>query len=66
MLVLENIDPEMAKDGVMLTLFDASARNELAVKAGTSLVLGERYIVDSEEGPTKSVVWDVLDVRTPA
>lgn len=59
MLVLENVDAYMVDNQLMMSVFDAKAMQHLP--AGHTL--GERHVLDSDEGPTKSIVWEV---NTPA
>ena len=65
MLVEEDIAPGLA-GGPMLAIYDEAARRALvAMDVEHELKLGERFVVDGENG-TKSIVWDVLAVRTLA
>lgn len=66
MLVLENVGPELINPAAMV-LFDTAAAQHIGTHTNRNgWTLGERHIIESEEGPTKSIVWEVVDVRSLA
>lgn len=63
MLVMDNVALEMAVDA-MMPVFDEAARRALDNQRPChGFAIGQRYVIDSENNMTKTIVWDVIDVH---
>lgn len=66
MLVEEDVDQQHIDVPAMLSVYDHKARQQLStMDVEHELKIGQRYVINNEDG-TKSLVWDVIDVRSLA